>query len=175
MGVVRCFHLLFLLDFGKKVQGWGQSLGYSVLVADFDGALAPEAAAQMLLDTALEQAGKGTWERIAVGQIHYLNGDKERAEEIFASIKKKEDADWMRIGRVYYRAGDWEKAKEAFDTVMRMAPKDEDWIAEIGAYYNLQGDREKAEELFDRSFGMDPDNLYNTLKAAGSYIGIEER
>ncbi len=55
-----------------------------------------------------------------------------------------------------------------------MAPKDEDWLAEIGAYYNLQGDREKAEELFGRSFERGS-SLKNTLAIAGSYIDVEPR
>ena len=135
----------------------------------------PAQAAEHLLEKAVIQAEKGTWERIAVGQIYYLSGDKERAEAIFDGIKKKDAGDWMRIARIYYRAGDWEKAKETFDIVLEEAPKDEDWLAEIGSYYNLQGDRAKAEELFNRSFKLDPDNLYNTLKAAGSYLGVEER
>ncbi len=137
--------------------------------------LEPDQAAEQLLEKALVQAGKGTWERIAVAQIYYLSGNKERAEAIFDGIKKKEAGDWMRIARIYYRAGDWDKAKQTFDRVMDMAPKDEDWLAEIGAYYNLKGDRDKAEELFNRSFGLDPDNLYNTLSAAGSFLGVEER
>lgn len=132
-------------------------------------------AAEHLLEKALVQAGKGSWERIAVGQIYYLSGDKDRAEAIFDGIKKKEPGDWMRIARIYYRADDWDKAKETFDRVMEMAPKDEDWLAEIGAYYNMKGDRAKAEELFNRAFKLDPDNLYNTLSAAGSYLGVEER
>lgn len=135
----------------------------------------PAAAADNLLGMALKQAEKGTWERIAVGQIHYLSGDKDKAEEIFASIKKKDSGDWMRIGRIYYRAGEWEKAQEIFERVLDESPKDEDWLAEIGAYYNLKGDRATAESLFDRSFRLDPDNLYNTLSAAGSYVGVEER
>ena len=137
--------------------------------------LEPAQAAEQLLEKALVQAGKGSWERIAVGQIYYLSGNKERAEAIFDGIKKKEAGDWMRIGRIYYRADDWDKAKRTFDRVMEMAPKDEDWFAEIGAYYNLKGDRAKAEELFNHSFKLDPDNLYNTLSAAGSYLGVEER
>lgn len=134
-----------------------------------------EDAAANLLEKALIQAENGSWERIAVAQIHYLSGDKERGEEIFAGIKKKKAGDWIRMGRIYYRAGDWEKARAAFEQVVERAPKDEDWLAEIGAYYNLQGDRAKAEELFARSFKLDPDNLYNTLKAAGSYVGVVER
>jgi hypothetical protein len=30
----------------------------------------------------------------------------------------------------------------------------------------------KAEELFGRSFAGDPENLYNTVKAAGSYVKV---
>lgn len=135
----------------------------------------PAVAADRLLDVALDQAEKGSWERIAVGQIHYLRGEKEKALAIFDGIRKKKAADWMRIGRIYYRAGDWELAQQTFDKVLDMAPKDEDWMAEIGAYYNLKGDRKRAEQLFNRSFERDANNLYNTLKAAGSYVGVEER
>ena len=134
-----------------------------------------ERAAANLLEVAKNQAGKGSWERIAVARMHYLSGEKERAQQVFDSIKKKDASDWIRIGRVYWQADDWDQAKMAFEQVIDMKPKDEDWLAEIGAYYNLKGDRAKAEELFERSFREDPDNLYNTLSAAGSYIGLEER
>ena len=60
----------------------------------------------------------------------------------------------------------------AFDKVLQLAPDDEDWLAEIGAYYNLKGDRAKAEELFARSFKTESNNVYNTAKAAGSYVGV---
>lgn len=140
----------------------------------FRGQTAERAAAN-LLEVAMNQAGKGSWERIAVARLHYLSGDKERAQEVFDSIRKKDASDWIRIGRVHWQAGDWAEAKAAFEKVIAMKPKDEDWLAEIGAYYNLEGERAKAEELFERSFREDADNLYNTLSAAGSYIGLEER
>lgn len=135
----------------------------------------PERAAQNLLDIALNQAGKGSWERIAVARIHYLSGDRERGQEMIDGITKRDASDWMRIGRLYWQADEWDRAKDAFERVLEDKPKDEDWLAEIGAYYNLKGDRAKAEELFDRSFREDADNLYNTLSAAGSYLGVEER
>ena len=134
-----------------------------------------EHAAATLLEVAMKQAGDGSWERIAVARMHYLSGDTARGAQIFSGIDDRDASDWIRIGRVYWQAGEWEKARQAFDRVVEMKPKDEDWLAEIGAYYNLQGDRAKAEELFDRSFAEDPDNLYNTLAAAGSYLGVEER
>ena len=132
-------------------------------------------ASDALLEKALVQADDGSWERIAVAQMYYLSGRRERGEALMQGIRKKEASDWMRIGRVYQRSGEWEKAEEAFDRVIEMAPKDEDRLAEIGMYYNLQGDRAEAEKLFVRAFELDPDNLYNTLMAAGSYIGIEHR
>lgn len=135
---------------------------------------APERAAANLLDMALKQADDGSWERIAVARMYFLSGDTARGQEIFDGITKRDASDWIRIGRVYWQADDWERAQEAFGHVLEMKPKDEDWLAEIGAYYNLKGDRAKAEELFERSFREDPDNLYNTLTAAGSYLGIEE-
>lgn len=135
----------------------------------------PQSASEALLKEAHLMAGNGTWENIAVGQILYLSGQESEAEAIFDGLKKRKGSEWIRIGRIYYRAGHWDKAKDAFERVVAAAPEDADWLAEIGAYYNLQGDRDRAEELFDRSFAEEPKNLYNTLKAAGSYVGVEER
>lgn len=137
---------------------------------------APEAASASLLSAARSLVDEeGSWEKIAVGQILYLSGDQAEAEALWDSIRKPEPGDWIRIGRIYYRAGEWDKARGMFDRVLNAKPKDEDWLAEIGMYYNLQGDRTTAEALFDRSFREDPKNLYNILKAAGSYVGIQER
>ncbi|MDA8016563.1 MAG: tetratricopeptide repeat protein [Thermoanaerobaculia bacterium] len=136
----------------------------------------PKASATSLLTSARATLEKDeSWERIAIGQILYLSGQEAEAEALWDSIRKPEPGDWIRIGRVLYRAGEWDRAKEYFDRVVKAKPKDEDWLAEIGMYYNLQGDRDTAESLFDRSFREDPDNLYNILKAAGSYLGVEER
>ena len=134
----------------------------------------PAEAAENLLAVAREQAGDGSWERIAVARVHYLSGDEATGREILDEVVDDgaEASDWIRIGRIYYEAGDWERAREAFERVVGMKPKDEDWLAEIGAYYNLQGERQRAEELFRRSFEEDPRNHHNAAMAAGSYVGV---
>jgi tetratricopeptide (TPR) repeat protein len=136
-----------------------------------------EQAALNLLQEALDQAGKGTWERIRVARVYFLSGHPDSARKITSSVVdgKHGAGDLIRIGRLYYEAGDWDKARPLLDKVVEMKPDDEDWLAEIGAYYNLQGDREHAEELFVRSFELDPSNHRNTACAAGSYVGVTPR
>lgn len=133
-------------------------------------------ASKSLLELAKKQAGKGSWENIAVGRVYYLGGMKPEGQAIFDSVtsRKPEGGDWMRIGRVYYDAGEWDKAKEAFDKTLKMDPKDAPWLAEIGGYYNLKGDRTKAEELFTRSFSHESE-IWNTVHMAGSYVGVPPR
>jgi len=168
-GTVVLVGVTFVL--GTVVGAWARK-------APFDTGLysgkPPKEAAAGLLGLGRKLAGKGSWENIAVARVYYLSGQKAEGQAIFDSItsKKAEGGDWFRIGKVYYEAGEWDKAKAAFDKVLEMSPKDEDWLAEIGAYYNLKGDRAKAEELFGRSFAGDPENLYNTVKAAGSYVKV---
>ena len=135
----------------------------------------PQEAAAGLLPIAKQQAENGSWENIFVGRVYYLAGQKAEGQAIFdamTSRKKAEGGDWFRIGKVYYEAGEWDKAKAAFEKVVQMSPDDADWFAEIGAYYNLKGDRARAEELFGRSFSLDSNSVYNTAKAAGSYLGV---
>lgn len=135
----------------------------------------PKEAAAALLPIAKQQAEKGSWENIFVGRVYYLSGQKAEGQAIFDAVtggKKVEGGDWFRIGKVYYEAGEWDKARAAFEKVVQMSPDDADWLAEIGAYYNLKGDRAKAEELFGRSFKLDSNSVYNTAKAAGSYVGV---
>ena len=139
----------------------------------FSGKDKKEAAAA-LLTAARAQAAGGSWETIAVGRVHYLAGQKEEGQRIMdaAVAKKAEAGDWVRIGRVYYQAGEWDKAKAAFDKVLTLKPADEDWLAEIGAYYLVKGDRQRAEELFTRSLKEDNQNVHNTLRMAGAYLGL---
>jgi tetratricopeptide (TPR) repeat protein len=135
----------------------------------------PQEAAAALLPLAKESAEGGSWENIFVGRVHYLSGSKEEGQKIFDAVtssRKVEGGDWFRIGKVYFEAGEWDKAKAAFDKVLQMNPDDEDWIAEIGAYYNLKGDRAKAEELFAKTFKIQSNNVWNTAKVAGSYVGV---
>ena len=136
----------------------------------------PDEAAEALLEIAQQQAGKGTWERINTARVYMLSGRKQEGQAIIDGVMagKAGAGDVIRVGRVYYQMGDWERAKEMFDRALEMAPKDQDWMAEIGAYYNLQGEREKAERLFGSSFGLGL-SLKNTLAAAGSYVGVEPR
>lgn len=134
----------------------------------------PAAAASNLLELAMVQAGKGSWERIKVARVYYLSGDTAEGQAVFDQITSKQEdpSDLVRIGRVYEQAGEWDKAKEMFDKVLQAKPEDEDWLAEIGAYYNLHGEREHAEELFQRSFAEDSGNERNTSAIAGSYVGV---
>jgi len=136
----------------------------------------PRRAAGMdLLNLARSQAGKGSWENIAVGRVYYLAGSRGQGQAIFdaANAKKADAGNWMRIGRTYWQAKEWGKAQAAFEKALAMEPKDAPWLAEIGAYYNLQGDRAKAEELFDRSFALDSSEVWHTVNVAGSYLGVE--
>ncbi len=135
----------------------------------------PKDAALGLLTAAAKQAGKGSWENIAVGRVHYLTGDKTQGQAIFDRViatKVKKD-DWMRIGRVYLEAKEWEKARDAFEKAIALDPKDEGNLSEVGAWYNLHGDRAKAEEYFDRAFASKPDEIWYTVNAAGSYVGVK--
>jgi tetratricopeptide (TPR) repeat protein len=132
------------------------------------------AAADALAEVALLQAGGGSWERIAVGRVFYLSGQKERGQAVFDAVLAgdAEPSDWIRIGRVYFEGGNWAEARELFEMVLKKKPKDADWLAEIGAYFNLKGDRDRAEELFARSFAEEPKSDRNTAIAAGSYVGV---
>ena len=132
-------------------------------------------AAKALLEVAKTQAGKGSWENIAVGRVFLAGGMKDEGRAMFESVtsKKPEPSDWMRIGRAYYDAGDWDAAKDAFDKAVPKNSKDAAWLAEIGAYYNLKGDRARAEELFERSFAIESGEVWHTTNIAGSYVGVE--
>ena len=59
--------------------------------------------------------------------------------------------------------GEWE---------FSLDPKDESYQAELGAILNLKGDRAEAEAQFDASFKQKPDEFWNTINAAGSYLGV---
>ena len=135
----------------------------------------PKDAAVGLLTAALKQAGKGSWENIAVGRVYYLMGDKAQGQAVLDHViaTKVKDTDWMRIGRIYMESKEWEKAKDAFEKAIALDPKNEGNLAEVGAWYNLQGDRAKAEEYFGRSFSSKPDEIWNTVNAAGSYVGVK--
>jgi tetratricopeptide (TPR) repeat protein len=132
-------------------------------------------AALGLLPVALKQAGKGSWENIAVGRVYYLIGDKVQGQAIFDHViatKVKKD-DWMRMGRIYVEAKEWDKAKAAFDKAIALDPKDEGNLTEVGGWYNLHGDRQTAEDMFTKAFKSKPDEIWYTINAAGSYVGVK--
>jgi tetratricopeptide (TPR) repeat protein len=133
----------------------------------------PGQAGRTLLDAAQSQAGKGTWERIAVGRVHYLAGHKAEAQAIFDALLngRHDDSDVLRIARVYAEAGEWAKAEPLYQRYLDANPEDETELAEAGAHYLLNGDRDTAERLFDRSFGIETE-FWATLSAAGAYLGV---
>lgn len=132
-------------------------------------------AAKALLELAKTQAGKGSWENLAVARTSYIGGMKSDGQAIIDAVtssKKVEGSDWMRVGEIYYDANEWQKARDAFDQAMRMEPKNASFFAEAGAFYNLKGDRAKAEELFDKAFALQSDEVWRTVDIAGSYLGV---
>lgn len=128
-----------------------------------------------LLELAKKQAGKGSWEQIAVGRVYYLGGMKAEGQAIFDAVtaKKPESSDWFRIGRVYREAGEWAKAQEAFDKAFKMEPNEAKWLAEVGAYTLAKGNREKAEQMFEQSFKAADDEVWSTVNMAAGYLGVE--
>jgi tetratricopeptide (TPR) repeat protein len=133
-----------------------------------------EEAGKALLQEARAQAGRGSWERIAVGRVYYLAGMKAEGQAIFDEVlaKKAESSDFFRVARVYREAGEWERAKELFDKYVKQNPGDDKGLAEVGAYYLLNGDRETAEQLFERSFKLESE-MWSTVSAAAGYLGVE--
>jgi tetratricopeptide (TPR) repeat protein len=132
-------------------------------------------AASALLDGALQLAGDGSWERIAVGRAWYLGGDKTKGQAIFDGVtgsKKAKNSDWFRVGRVYVEAGEWDKAQAAFDKALAMAPDDDSGMIEYGALANVHKDRAKAEELFEKAMKKNPREIWHWANAGGSYLGV---
>lgn len=154
----------------KNRKGKPGEVDYVPLAAEASGS----ELSQKLLQLAELQAGqKGTWERLAVARAYATLGDVASAERLIDQVLagKNNASDWIRIGRVWIAAGDWAKAKPWFDKVIEGNPEDEDWLAEVGSYYLLNGDRDTATRLLGQSFDEDPDNLYNTLRAALANAG----
>jgi tetratricopeptide (TPR) repeat protein len=173
--MTRVHGVLVLVAFATGVAvGVAATSGGKVVPTMYVGK-SPKEAALGLLPVALTQAGKGSWENIAVGRVYYLMGDKAEGQAIFDKVfagKVKKD-DWMRLGRVYLEAKEWDKAKTAFDKALALDPKDEGNLIEVGAWTNLHGDRARAEELFTTAFKSKPDEIWLTVNAAGSYVGVK--
>ena len=137
-------------------------------------AKANQDAAKELLAVAKIQAGKGSWEQIAVGRVYYLGGYKAEGQAIFDAILsgKHEDSDVFRIARVYSEAGEWAKAKPLFERYFQTTEDDGTGYAEVGALYVLGGDRPAGERMFDRSVAIEANDLWATLHMAGAYLNV---
>jgi tetratricopeptide (TPR) repeat protein len=134
-----------------------------------------KAVADRLLVEAEKLAGTGSWERIGVGRVRYLMGDKAGGERLFNSVlqAKPVPSDLRRIAATYAAAGEWSKAKEYYERAHKEKPGDGGITVEAGAWCNLKGDRARAEELFTGAFTADPNDFWNHVIAAGSYVGVE--
>jgi Tfp pilus assembly protein PilF len=137
----------------------------------------PKEAADALLTEGLKAAGKGSWERIAVGAVYYEGGDRSRGEAIFNAVLdgKPEYTDFQRIARLYAELGEWDKAKPLYEKAISMKGTKDDLLAEAGAYYNLHGERARAEELFSRAFDTGSRSPWAYSMAAASYLGKNPR
>lgn len=133
----------------------------------------PKAAATALLAAAEPLAGTGSWERIGVGRVYYLSGDKAKGQELFnlATSKKAEASDLYRIATVYALAKEWDKARPLFERAIAMNPSDDTSTIEAASWFNIYGERAKAEEYFGKAFAKNPDELWHYINAAGSYLG----
>src|SRR5262245_45080052 len=130
---------------------------------------------ERLLKEAETLAGKGSWERIAVGRVHYLAGRKDQGKALFDSVlaAKPEASDYTRIATVYAIAGEWDRARELYDKALALKPGNSGILAEAGAWSNLKGDRDKAKEQFTASLTAEPNDFWNRVTIAASYEGQE--
>lgn len=126
------------------------------------------------LAEAEKMAGKGSWERIGVGRVYYLSGDKAKGQAMFDAVTnaKPEPSDWQRIGEVYAEAGEKDKAEACFQRLLDGNPKDDTGQSEIGAWYIRNGQREKGESLFAKALARNPDDVWHYVRAAEAYLEV---
>ena len=137
----------------------------------------PKEAALAALATAEKLAGKGSWERIAVGRVYYLSGEKAKGQAIFDAVTGEgpQASDWQRIGEVYAEAGEKEKAGACFDKVFVKNKRDDVGLSEVGAWYIRMGEREKGEELIRQALAINAKEVWHYVRAAEAYVGIMSR
>jgi len=136
----------------------------------------PKAASALLLAEAEKLAGDGSWERIGVGRVAYVSGDKEKGEAIFNSVlggSKVARSDLYRIATAYAVGKNWDKAKPLFERAIAMDASDDTGIMKAACWFNLNGERARAEELFGVALGKNPDEVWHYMLAAGSYVGVQ--
>lgn len=135
-----------------------------------------KAASAALLAHAEELAGEDSWERIGVGRVAYMSGDKQKGEAIFESVlgsPKVVKSDLYRIAAMYATNKEWSKAKPLFERAIAMDKEDDTGMLKMGCWFNVNGDRARAEELFDSAFAHSPEAVWHYILAAGSYVGVE--
>jgi thioredoxin-like negative regulator of GroEL len=162
--------------FGLVVQvGLAQSKK-PVFTADMIQGKDARTAGTTLLDSALQLAGTGSWERIAVGRAWYLGGDKAKGQQIFDGVtgnKKVEASDWFRVARVYMEANEWDKAKVAFERALAMDPGDDTGAIEFAGNANVEKDRATAEAQFIKTMTKSKSDFWHFVNAGGSYFGVK--
>lgn len=136
---------------------------------------APKEASALLLAEGEKVAGDDTWERIGVGRVAYVSGDKQKGEALFNAVMsgKHGKNDLYRIATAYAAAKSWDKAKPLFEKAIAMDAGDDSGIMKAGCWFNLNGDRARAEELFGMAFDHAPDHAWHYILASASYRGIE--
>jgi tetratricopeptide (TPR) repeat protein len=135
-----------------------------------------KAAAAALLAQGEKLAKDDSWERIGVGRVAYLSGDKQKGEAIFQSIlssPKVAKSDIYRIAWAYAASQEWSKAKPLFEKAVAMDKDDDTQMLKVGCWFNVNGDRARAEELFNAAFAHSPEETWHYILAAGSYEGVE--
>ena len=136
----------------------------------------PKAAAAAMLAQAEKLAGDDTWQKIGVGRVAYLSGDKDKGEALFNSVlggAKVGKGDLYRIATAYAIGKNWEKAKPLFERAIAMDLGDDTGIMKAACWFNLNGDRARAEELFGVALGKNPEEVWHYTLAAGSYVGVQ--
>jgi tetratricopeptide (TPR) repeat protein len=136
----------------------------------------PKEAAAALLGQAEKLAGEGSWERIGVGRVYYLSGEKAKGQALFDGVlggKKVATSDLFRIATVYAIAKEPDKAGPLFERAIAMDPESEKNLMEAACWFNMFGKRERAEQLFDAAFALAPDNEWLYISAAASYVGVQ--
>jgi tetratricopeptide (TPR) repeat protein len=135
----------------------------------------PKAAAAAMLAQAEKLAGDDSWQKIGVGRVYYLSGDKDKGEALFNSVLggKVARSDIYRIATAYAIGKNWDKAKPLFERAIAMDATDDTAILKAGCWFNLNGDRARAEELFGVALGKNPDEVWHYALAAGSYLGVQ--
>jgi Tfp pilus assembly protein PilF len=135
-----------------------------------------KAASAALLAEAEKLAGDDTWQRIGIGRVAMLSGDKAKGESMFKSVldnPKVDKNDFYRMATSYAVAKEWDKAKPLFEKAIALDLSDDSGIMKAACWFNVNGDRKRAEELFGIALGKNPDHTWHYILSAGSYVGVE--